>query len=72
VSRLASAPAEDHMVRLPNYNYDLVAAAASVLERVVDISMWVRKAKCIVNLLSYQEVADISCVRGYDLMVPGW
>ena len=71
LSSMASEPAEDHVLELQNYD-ELAGAAPRLLRRVVDVSLWLRRAKCEVDMDAYQVVQDLSDEEGHELMVPGW
>ncbi|CAE8656541.1 unnamed protein product, partial [Polarella glacialis] len=71
IRRLASAPSDRFVIQLRSYD-ELPDASAALLERVLDVSLWVRRAKCNLSLPDYMEVADVDAIPGLEIMIPGW
>jgi len=71
IRRLASSPAEQYVFQLHGYE-DLPDCSTTVLRSVLEMSMWVRRAKCLVDSSCYQEVPDIDRVVGEEIIIPGW
>jgi len=68
--RMASTPTEKCVVRLQAYD-DLPEAFPLVLRNMVQVSLWVRRAKCVLDLSKYHEVPDINAIEGYEVAVHG-
>eukprot|EP00747_Dinoflagellata_sp_TGD_P187470 gnl/TRDRNA2_/TRDRNA2_45166_c0_seq1.p1 gnl/TRDRNA2_/TRDRNA2_45166_c0~~gnl/TRDRNA2_/TRDRNA2_45166_c0_seq1.p1 ORF type:complete len:905 (-),score=176.23 gnl/TRDRNA2_/TRDRNA2_45166_c0_seq1:102-2816(-) len=71
IRSLASIPAERFALELHSFD-ELLDISGDVLRAILDISLWVRRARCAVDLLNYKPVADLDAIPGYELMVPGW
>jgi len=71
IGKLSSQPADKYVINLGSYN-ELEDSVEDVLRAVLKVSMWVKRAKCLVDLNPYHTVSDIASVPGYDIMVPGW
>merc|ERR1719327_445867 len=73
ISELASQPTTSNVVQLDSYDA-LPGSAPLVLSRILQVSLWVRRAKCIVPLLPnrLEVVQDLDAIAGLELMCPGW
>eukprot|EP00929_Paragymnodinium_shiwhaense_P105078 TRINITY_DN6998_c1_g1_i2.p1 TRINITY_DN6998_c1_g1~~TRINITY_DN6998_c1_g1_i2.p1 ORF type:complete len:1754 (+),score=399.26 TRINITY_DN6998_c1_g1_i2:329-5590(+) len=51
---------------------DPAMVASEILQSLVELSLQVRRARCVVHPAAYEEVLDINTVDGSDIIVPGW
>lgn len=69
--QLSSQPAERHVCVLSRFS-DASEAAAEVLSNVLQVSMWIKRAKCMLNWTVCQEATLLDAEAGDELLVPGW
>ena len=71
IQRIASEPSNRFALKLQNFD-ELQDASTCVLRAMLDVSVYIRRARCLVDLRNYKPVEKLESIPGYELMIPGW